>query len=235
MMPGRPQHQTQEVISIVLPAHNEEANVARTYDAILAALQNRGLEVEIIFVDDGSTDRTAAEITRLCKASSLVRLIRFSRNFGHQSALLAGLRAARGTAVITMDCDLQHPPILLPSMLEHWRRGALIVQMMRTETQGAGWFKKWSSALYYRFMRVLSDHPVLLGPDFQLLDRSVVDVVLGFRESRPFLRGLVAWVGFPVCRLTFVAPERLAGRSSFSLLKMIRMGVDGVTALSTNP
>lgn len=224
-----------ELISIVLPAFNEEQNVNVIHREIRQATAGTGVDAELIFVDDGSRDATAERVRALAESDPLVRLVRLSRNFGHQAALLAGLKAARGAAVVTMDSDLQHPPALLPSMIATWRAGAMIVQMNRIQTQGASWMKAFSSAVYYRLMKALSDYPVVLGPDFQLLDRQVVTFILGLQESRPFVRGNVAWAGFPCSRIDFVAQYRHAGTSQFSLVKMIRMALDGITALSTKP
>jgi len=223
------------LLSVVLPAHNEQDNVSPIYFELRRVLQHSEFAVEIIFVDDGSTDATAERVEALIANDELCRLVRLTRNFGHQAALVAGLNAARGDAVITMDCDLQHPPEALPDMVSAWRGGALIVQMRRIRTTGASWFKRASSDIYYRFIRIVSDRPLLLGPDFQLLDRQVMDAVLSFRSSRPFLRGLVAWVGFPVQQLEFIASARSAGTPSYSTRKMISLGLDGITALSTRP
>lgn len=223
------------LLSIVLPAHNEEDNVTPMYRELRRALHELEFNVEIIYVDDGSTDATAERVMALAANDTLCRLIRLTRNFGHQAALLAGLNAARGAAVITMDCDLQHPPEALPDMINAWRAGALIVQMVRAHTIGASRFKRTSSELYYGLMGFLSDQPLLLGPDFQLMDRQVLNTVLRFRSPRPFLRGIVAWVGFPSRQLEFVANGRKAGAPSYSIRKMITLGLDGITALSTKP
>ena len=222
-------------VSVVVPAYNEEHNIAPLCAALCAALTGESA-AEFVFVDDGSRDGTAAAIRRLRDRDPRVRLIRFSRNFGHQAALAAGLRAARGAAVITLDCDLQHPPDLIPRMLEAWRGGAQLVQMVRTGTDGAGWFKKAASGCFYRLLDLLSETPVVHGAaDFQLLDRAVVDAVLQFHDRRPFLRGLVGWLGFPATRIEYVARRRAAGESGYTLRKMLRLSVEAITGLSSKP
>lgn len=219
----------------MIPAYNEEKNVAAIFEGVRLALP--GPEVcEIIFVDDGSVDATAERVRSLFARDSLVRLIRFGRNFGQQSALLAGLEAARGAAVITLDCDLQHPPELLPSMLQAWREGSKVVQMVRTQTAGVGFFKTFSSHLFYRFANLMSETPVLSGAaDFQLLDRTVVKAILQFRDRYPFVRGLVGWLGFPATRIKYVAPERHIGASGYTLRKMVRLSLQAVVGLSSKP
>ncbi len=223
-------------ISIVVPAHNEEDNVAALHREIRRALAEVPETVEILFVDDGSTDRTAERVRELQRSDPHVRLIRFSRNFGQQAALLAGLGAANGDAVVTMDCDLQHPPAMLGRMLEEWRRGARVVQMVRSSTVGAGWVKRATSRLFYALMQHLSDSPVLrAAADYQLLDRTVVDMVLRFSDRRPFLRGIVGWLGFPAVRIEYVAPGRNAGSPSYGAVQMIRLFLDAVTGFSSKP
>ena len=223
------------LVTVVIPAYNEERNVRAVYDAVLASLSGEE-KLEIIFVDDGSTDGTAAAVRRLGGSSPAVRLVRFGRNFGHQAALLAGLQLARGAAVITLDCDLQHPPALLPRMLEAWRGGAKVVQMIRTQTMGAGFLKSASSKLFYRFLNLVSETPVTSGAaDYQLLDRDVVEAVLQFKDRHPFLRGLVSWLGFSATRLEYEAPERNAGKSGYTLGKMLRLSVHAITGLSSKP
>src|ERR1700733_3711861 len=149
-------------ISVVIPAYNEERNVVAVFEAVRLFLPEPEL-CEIIFVDDGSSDTTAELIRSLRARDSSVRLIRFGRNFGQQSALLAGLEAARGSAVITLDCDLQHPPKLLSAMVQAWRDGAKVVQMVRTQTAGAGFFKNRTSRLFYWLANLISGTPVVSG------------------------------------------------------------------------
>ena len=223
------------LVSAVIPAYNEENNVLAVYEAVRESLD--GAEnYEIIFIDDGSTDATADRVRALRARDGAVRLIRFGRNFGQQSALLAGLEAARGAAVITLDCDLQHPPELIPRMVQAWRNGAQVVQMIRTQTEGAGSFKKLSSRIFYWFVNMLSETPVVSGAaDYQLLDRAVVDAVLQFRDRYPFLRGLVGWLGFPATRIEYVAPPRYRGASGYTLRKMLRLSLQAVMGLSSKP
>jgi dolichol-phosphate mannosyltransferase len=226
---------TAPLVSVVIPAYNEQQNVRAVYEAVRRSL-NGPEALEIIFVDDGSTDGTAECVRELRAQSSSVRLIRFGRNFGQQPALIAGLEAARGSAVITLDCDLQHPPELLSRMMEEWRNGAKVVQMVRTKTADAGFFKTLTSKLFYRFVNLLSETPVVSGAaDYQLLDRAVVDAVLQFKDRYPFLRGLVGWLGFPATRIEYIAPERTAGKSGYTLSKMLRLSLQAVTGLSSKP
>jgi glycosyltransferase involved in cell wall biosynthesis len=223
------------MVSVVIPAFNEEANVPAVFEAVRSSLL--GLEVcEIIFVDDGSMDATAERIRNLRDRDSLVRLIRFGRNFGQQSALLAGLEAARGAAVITLDCDLQHPPELLPRMIEAWRMGAKVVQMVRTQTAGAGFFKTVTSRVFYGFVNLISETPVVSGAaDYQLLDRVVVDAVLQFKDRYPFVRGLVGWLGFPATKIEYVARQRHTGATGYTTRKMVRLSLQAVIGLSAKP
>jgi polyisoprenyl-phosphate glycosyltransferase len=233
---GYVQHrQTTDLVSLILPAYNEESNIRAVYESIQRALQ--GFQnLEIIFVDDGSSDGTAACVRQLRSEDSSVRLVRFGRNFGHQSALFAGLQAARGSAVITLDCDLQHPPELLPQMLQAWRSGARVVQTVRLQTSGVSWFKRLSSKCFYLFINLLSEVPLVSGAvDYLLLDREVVEEVLRFKDRQPFLRGLVAWLGFTPVRFEYVAPPRTAGKSGYSLAKMLRLAVNAITGLSSKP
>jgi glycosyltransferase involved in cell wall biosynthesis len=224
-----------DLVSIVLPAFNEESNIAPVYDAIRTALAETET-VEIIFVDDGSSDGTASAVRRLRDQGAPVRLVRFGRNFGHQAALFAGLERAVGRAVITMDCDLQHPPELLPDMIRAWRNGAGVVQMVRVETKNASFFKRASSQCFYKFLNLLSEMPVVASAaDFQLLDWQVVEAVLQFRDRQPFLRGLVSWLGFPSISLEYVAGRRHAGVTGYSLRKMIRLSIQAITGLSSKP
>lgn len=222
-------------VSVVIPAYNEERNVAAVFEAIRMSLQRPEL-CEIIFVDDGSSDATAERVRTLRTRDSSVRLIRFVRNFGQQSALLAGLEAARGAAVITLDCDLQHPPELLPAMVRAWRDGAKVVQMVRTQTAGAGFFKTQTSRVFYWFVNIVSDTPVVSGAaDYQLLDRVVVDAVLQFKDRYPFVRGIVAWLSFPATKIEYVAAQRQTGTTGYTPRKMLRLSLQALMGLSSKP
>ena len=224
------------LLSIVLPAHNEAQNVVPMYHAITQAVATSRIDLELVFVDDGSSDGTADVIDELASRDPRIRLIAFTRNFGHQAALLAGLEAARGDAVITMDCDLQHPPALIPAMIDAWRGGTSVVQMIRDETGGITWVKRLTSALFYRAFASLSATSIVQGgADFQLVDRSVLDTLLGFEDRHPFLRGMTAWMGYPSTKLHYVAPPRLNGTSTYSYRRMINFAVDAITAFSTAP
>jgi polyisoprenyl-phosphate glycosyltransferase len=221
-------------ISIVIPAYNEESNVLPVFQAIQSALPED--VCEIIFVDDGSSDGTAEAVRSLQARGSSVRLIRFGRNFGQQPALLAGLEAARGAAVITLDCDLQHPPELLPDMVQAWRNGSKVVQMVRMETADASLLKTYTSRGFYRIVNLLSEIPVLRGAaDFQLLDRVVIDAVLQFKDRYPFVRGLVAWLGFPAIKIKYTAPKRQSGATGYTQRKMLSLSLQAVMGLSSKP
>ena len=227
--------QPADLVSLVLPAYNEEPNIRPIYDSIQRAL-GAVEHLEIIFVDDGSSDGTAQCVRQLRLEDCSVRLVRFGRNFGHQAALFAGLQAAQGAAVITLDCDLQHPPELIPRMLDAWRSGAKVVQTVRLQTAGASHFKRLSSKCFYVFINLLSEVPLVSGAvDYLLLDRTVVEDVLRFKDRQPFLRGLVAWLGFTPVRFEYVAPPRTAGKSGYSLAKMLRLAVHAITGLSSKP
>ncbi|HVP44983.1 MAG TPA: glycosyltransferase family 2 protein [Bryobacteraceae bacterium] len=225
------------LISLVLPAHNEEGNVPTIYSEICGILAAMPYQIELIFVDDGSSDATAVRVRELDSSPGVVvRLIRFSRNFGHQAALLAGLHAARGAAVITMDCDLQHPPQHLPQMITAWEQGAKIVQMVRRHNAGTNWFKRTTSRSFYRVMAILSDSPVAKrAADYQLMDRQIVDYLLQIGDRQPFFRGMVSWLGFPATQIEYTAPERHAGQSSYNWRKMFNLALDGITSLSSKP
>jgi polyisoprenyl-phosphate glycosyltransferase len=226
------------MISIVIPAYNEERNLEVLYANLREVLKSAIAEGEweLVFVDDGSSDGTWDTIGSLSAADVRVRGIRLSRNFGHQSALMAGLAAARGRAVIMMDADLQHPPSLLPQLLRKWREGFQIVHAVRRDPPNLSWFKRATSQLYYRLFAFMSGVEIEPGSaDFRLLDRQVVDEVLKFEEEGLFLRGLVHWVGYATASVPFDCGERHAGTSKYSLRKMLTLGWHGVSSFSLVP
>lgn len=215
--------------------YNEAGNVPDVVRRLRSALSAEGA-AEIIFVDDGSTDDTWAAIGRAAASDRGVRGVRLSRNFGHQSALLAGLSRADGAAVIMLDGDLQHPPEITARLLEKWREGFKIVNAIRQDTRETGWFKRTTSRLFYRFFSAVSGLRMSPGSaDFRLLDRSVVPSLLGMRDADLFLRGLVQWVGFPTATVTFTPEERHAGESKYGLRRMFRFAVSAVLAFSLGP
>jgi polyisoprenyl-phosphate glycosyltransferase len=232
----RPTLARRNLLSIVIPAHNEEENIDRLYAALCAATRSTCMEFEIIFVDDGSKDKTCDRVTAFQALDKRVRLVALTRNFGHQSAVLAGMNEARGDAVVSMDCDLQHPPTLIPDMVEAWRSGAAVVEMIRDETEDASWSKRVTSRFFYHVINILSDTAITPGAaDFRLLDRKPLDDLLRLCDQRLFLRGMIAWMGYPRVSLHYVAAARAAGRSSYTVRRMISLAVDAITAFSAKP
>src|SRR5436190_18830022 len=206
-------------ISIVLPAHNEAGNIAPIAAAIAQAMAPIG-PCEIIFVDDGSSDGTLTAI-RAAARDPAIRYVSFTRNFGHQAALRAGLRHARGRAVIAMDADFEQPPDLIPKLIAAWKGGAKIVATRRDD-EGVAAGKRLSSQLYYRVLDAIGDVRIEPGSaDYMLLDRAVVDIVNGMEDQDIFLRGLVRWLGFPLVTLPYARGQRTQGESSFSFRRMV--------------
>ena len=199
-------------------------------------MKTTGMDYELIYVNDGSKDRTDELIRELAEKDSHVRAITFARNFGHQTAITCGMDFARGDAVITMDGDMQHPPELIPLLLEKWKDGYDIVQTIRTSTEDSGFIKKITSAGYYKVINSISETPVTPGgSDFRLMNRKSLDVFLRFREHARFIRGIVGGLGFKQTTIKFEAPARHAGVSKFSMNKMLHFAMDGILTNSTTP
>jgi len=224
-------------ISIVIPAYNEEENLSqirRAVDGVFKTLS--GYSYEIIFVNDGSRDNTQAILEDLSEKFSEVKFIEFSRNFGHQNAVKAGLDFADGNCVISMDGDMQHPPEMIPQLIQKWEEGFDIVYTIRKYSQNISYFKRKTSDFFYHLLSSLSDVELEKGSsDFRLMDASVVDVVRSSGESDIFLRGLVKWIGFKQFSIPFVAADRFAGNSKYNLGRMIRFAFTGITAFSVKP
>ena len=224
------------MISIVTPVYNEEDNVVFFHEEITKVMKTTGMDYELIYVNDGSRDRTDELIRELAEKDSHVRAITFARNFGHQTAITCGMDFARGDAVITMDGDMQHPPELIPLLLEKWKDGYDIVQTIRTSTEDSGFIKKITSAGYYKVINSISKTPVTPGgSDFRLMNRKSLDVFLRFREHARFIRGIVGGLGFKQTTIKFEAPARHAGVSKFSMNKMLLFAMDGILTNSTTP
>ncbi|MBN8676608.1 MAG: glycosyltransferase family 2 protein [Chitinophagales bacterium] len=227
------------LISIILPAYNEEENLAMAVQKIAEQtnpLQDR-YRFELIFVNDGSSDRTLALLRELHqKHSDWVHFVSFSRNFGHMSALRCGYDHARGDAVICMDADLQHPPQYIPVFLEKWREGYEIVYTTRQDDEKTSWFKRTSSRYFYGLMNRFSDVNIEPGAaDFRLLDRKVVNLIRDSQETELFIRGFIPWVGFRQFAIPYKPDQRFAGQSKYTLRKMIRLALNGITAFSVRP
>ncbi|MEF9949718.1 MAG: glycosyltransferase family 2 protein [Mucinivorans sp.] len=226
----------EKLISIVVPAYNEARNVEVLYDALAAEFARLAYRWEVIFVDDGSTDDTLLRVKELASIHENVFFVEFSRNFGHQSALRAGMRMAAGQAVITMDADMQHPPRFVPSLIEAWADGYQVVYTLRAPDKRLGWFKRTSSDAFYGIFGSISQVKVDRGAaDFRLLDRQVVDVINSLGEADPFLRGLVKWVGFKQKALDYVPDVRFSGESKYQFRQMLNLALRGITSFSERP
>jgi len=223
-------------LSVVVPLFNESDNVTRLLDRLFAVLRPLGKAFEVILVDDGSDDSTWATIRNLGAAFPEIRALSFTRNFGHQSALLAGLRVARGRAVVTMDGDLQHPPELIPELVGAWQQGFRVVVTRRRDHTATSWFKHFSSKAFYRAFSLLAGVSLEEGSsDFRLLDRRVLDELLALRDAEWFLRGAVQWLGFEAKVVEFQAAPREVGASKFNLGRMLRFASGAILAFSNKP
>ncbi|SFO59355.1 dolichol-phosphate mannosyltransferase [Acidaminococcus fermentans] len=223
-------------ISFVVPVFNEEENIHEFHRRLTQVMAPLPYDYEILFIDDGSRDRTSLLIRELAEKDPHVQGYVFARNFGHQLALTCGLDQSTGDVVISMDGDLQHPPEMVPDLLKKWEEGYEIVQTVRKSTEDATWFKSITSRLYYKLINSMSEVRITPGgSDFRLMDRKAVDALNRFRERARFIRGMVNNLGFRYTTLEFVAPPRFAGHSKFSLRKMLRFALDGITAFSRVP
>lgn len=225
-------------ISIVIPAYNEEGNLMPVYQRIKSVFENmQGYSFEIIFVNDGSRDNTQSRLEEMALDFPEIKYIEFSRNFGHQPAVKAGMDYADGNVIISMDGDLQHPPELIPQMVKKWEQGYDIVYTIRSYPKEIPYFKRKTSNLFYRFLSQISDVDLTNGggSDFRLIDSSVAQVMKNLKEDDLFLRGLMSWMGFKQTGIEFVAGERFSGQSSYDLKKMLKFAFTGITSFSVKP
>jgi dolichol-phosphate mannosyltransferase len=222
--------------SVIIPAYNEQEVIEESYKRLTTVMSQLDEPYELIFIDDGSRDKTAEILGRICEKDKHAILIRFSRNFGHMPAITAGMDYARGNAVMVIDADLQDPPELFVQMIEKWREGFDVVYGKRADRKGETGFKKLTAGLYYRFLKHMTDVdlPVDTG-EFRLIDRKVCDAVKRIKEKNRYIRGLISWVGFKQTAVEYVREKRFAGVTKYPLTKMIKLAMDGITSFSYRP
>ena len=229
MRDGETRKHQRAVISVVVPCFNEQEVLLQTHQRLIDTLGSLAdIDLEIVYVDDGSTDATPAILDRLMRSDRRVVIVPLTRNFGHQAAITAGLLQTSGDAAVVIDADLQDPPEVILKMIEKWRSGYEIIFGIRAKRRGA-WPKRVSYALFYRVLRVLTALSVPLDSgDFALIDREALDVLNALPERNRFVRGLRAWVGFRQTGVAYDRPARAAGLSKYSVFKLIKLGADGI-------
>lgn len=228
-----------KLISIVVSAYNEQDNVGELYRQLQKNLTDvAGVDYEIIFVDDGSSDNTLANCKKLQKKDKHVKIVQLQRNFGHEIAMTAGMDYAKGNAVIFMDADLQHPPAYVPQMIKLWQEGNEIVLTKRVDNKETSKLYKWCAKIFYYILNVLSDTKVMeSAPDFRLIDRKYVDFLKGFNEQDRLFRGLLSWI-MPhdkVAIIDFTAPERFSGTSKYNFVKSLKLAMNSILQFSVLP
>lgn len=226
-----------KLLSVVAPVYQEEDTLHEFYRRLKAVADGlKGWEHELVFVDDGSKDQTLNILEGLCKCDNTVRVISLSRNFGHQCAITAGLDYAGGNAVVIIDSDLQDPPEIIPAMIDHWEQGSKVVCAVRRSRKGESPFKRLTATTYYRLLSLLSNISLPLDSgDFRLLDRHIVTILRTMREESRYLRGLIPWIGFKQTCIYYERDRRYAGRTHYSLGRMISLGMAGITSFSDRP
>lgn len=223
------------MLSIILPAYNEEQNIERTAKTLSGLLEKEGIPFELLFISDGSADGTYEEVCRLAKRDRRVRGAEFSRNFGKEAAIFAGLELACGDACIVMDCDLQHPPEVIPEMYRLWQEGFEVVEGIKKSRGKESIFHGMFAGMFYRIMSRMMRMDMRSSSDFKLLDRKVVNVLLGLGERNTFFRALSFWAGFRSAKVEYEVQERAYGSSKWSFRSLIRYAVSNVTSFSTIP
>jgi polyisoprenyl-phosphate glycosyltransferase len=224
------------LLSVVVPLYNEEQVIDELYSRLTHVLEGGGLDYEIILVNDGSHDETLIRAKAVCAADRRVKLISFSRNFGHQIAITAGMDKAVGAAVVVIDADLQDPPEVIMDMVATWKQGFDVVYGVRKKREGETLFKTLSASLFYRTMKRITsiNIPVDAG-DFRLMDRKVVDQLKNMRERSRYIRGMVSWVGFKQGQVEYVREKRFAGNTKYPFKRMVKFALDGMLSFSQIP
>jgi glycosyltransferase involved in cell wall biosynthesis len=223
-------------LSVIIPVYNEEKNIPILYERLSAVVSSMHASYELIFINDGSKDKTLHEVKRLVAKNSAVKFIDFSRNFGHQVAVTAGLNLCKGKRVVIIDADLQDPPELILKMDEKMNEGFEVVFAKRRKREGESLFKLVTAKIFYRLMSTVTaiDIPLDTG-DFRMMDRKVVDTLNRMPEHHKFIRGMVAWIGFNQTYIEYDRDKRYAGKTGYTFRKMLRFAVDGITGFSNLP
>jgi polyisoprenyl-phosphate glycosyltransferase len=229
-------HTDHPAISVVIPIFNEEAVIPELYRRMTEVMENIGESWEIICVNDGSRDRSVELLRELHERDPRIKLVNFSRNFGHQIAITAGMDYAQGDAVVVIDADLQDPPELIGEMVQKWREGYEVVYAVRADRRGESFFKLWTASVFYRMLRRITDVDIPLDTgDFRLMDRGAVLAMRRLREHHRFMRGLSSWIGFKQIGIPYERVERFAGETKYPLRKMLRLTSDAITSFSYVP
>lgn len=222
-------------LSIVIPIMNEEGNIEKLISRIFDVLKNYQ-DWEVFFIDDGSTDGTLEVIKKEATKNNKIKFISFSRNFGHQNALRAGLDFAKGDCVISLDGDLQHPPELIPKLIKKWQEGFDVVYTLRKDDPKISIFKRKTARMFYALMNKFSDIKIEPGAaDFRLLDRKVVEILKTIKEDNLFMRGMVSWIGFRQVAVEYMPEERQWGKTKYTFKKMFKFAIAGITSFSLRP
>ncbi len=223
------------VLSVIIPSFNEEENIRRTAETVARILTENGVDYELIFVDDGSSDATYARVTDAARQDSRVVGLSFSRNFGKEACIFAGLERARGDCCAVMDCDLQHPPETLVEMYRLWEQGYQVIEGVKKQRGSESLLYKLSARTFYRLISRATRFDMERSSDFKLLDRQAVDVLLSLQERQTFFRALSYWVGFRTAQVEYDVAERKYGQSKWSLRKLVRYALDNVTSFTAAP
>ncbi|MBR6477472.1 MAG: glycosyltransferase family 2 protein [Lachnospiraceae bacterium] len=223
------------LLSVVLPSYNEEMNVENTAKTLAALFEKEKMDYELVFVSDGSRDKTFEAIKKQSEENPRVKGVEFSRNFGKEAGIFAGLELATGDAVVVMDCDLQHPPEVIPKMWELWKDGAQIVEGKKSSRGKESIFHRMSAGLFYKIMSGLIKMDMSSSSDFKLLDRRVVDVLIGLPERNTFFRALTFWAGFDTRTVEYEVQERKYGNSKWNFFSLMKYAISNATSFSTLP
>ncbi|ALO14603.1 hypothetical protein L21SP5_00936 [Salinivirga cyanobacteriivorans] len=227
---------SKKLVSVIIPAYNEEAVIVDMVNEVTDALKDIEEEIEVVCVNDGSTDKTLDILREMAAKDSRIRVIDLSRNFGHQIAVTAGVDHCKGDCAVIIDADLQDPPGLIPVMIEKWKENYHVVYAKRAKRKGESWFKLWSANIFYRLLKKITkfEIPVDTG-DFRLIDRKVIDALKDMPERFRYIRGMVAWAGFNQVGVEYERQERKAGESKYPFKKSLALALDGIIGFSFFP